>query len=474
MNPTTLIVGGGIGGLACAFRLRRLALAAGVQERIRVFEAGTRWGGVIASERRDGFLCERGPDAVLTAKPAAVDLMRELGLEERIIPVLPAARRTMIARGARLLPVPDGLYLLAPGKFWPFIVSPMISWAGKLRMLLDLVKPRRSAQVSEESLAAFVRRRLGREALERLAQPMIGGIYSADPEELSVDAAVPQFVAMEREHRSLILAIAKRARITAAAGPRYGMFASLVGGLEELVAALIAQLDGVELRLGAGVTRIERCQERWRAHLAGGASCDADRVVIAGPAHVAARLLGPVDAGLAGDLAGIPYRGVTTINAAYGKKIALPEAAGFVVPAIEHRSISACTFVSRKFAGRAPAGADLVRAAVPEEAVEGSDASLARNALADLGTWIGDGARPDLTLITRHQRALAQPVIGHAARIARIRNREKALPGLALIGNGYEGSGVPDVIAQANAAAGRLAARPKPQSSPTELERAIA
>lgn len=455
MSRSTIVVGGGIGGLACAHRLRCLAAVGGMPRRITVLEAGARWGGVIASERRDGFLCERGPDAVLTAKPAAVELMREVGLEARIIGVSPEARRTLIARGPRLVPVPDGLYLLAPGRLWPFVTSRAIGWRGKLRMLGDLFLPRRPPGVDEESLAGFVRRRLGREALDRLAQPLVGGIYSADPEALSIDAAMPQFVAMEREHRSLILAMAKRARTTAAAGPRYGLFASLAGGLEELVAALVARLEGVDLRLGTAVVGLERAAGRWNARLGDGGRIEADEVVIAGPAHVAGGLLADVDRALAGDLAAIPYRGVTTVNLGF-RQLALPGSAGFVVPAVEGRSISACTFASRKFAGRAPAEAGLLRAAIGHDAAPGDDHDLRARVLADLRILLGGTPEPGFALVSRHPRTLAQPVLGHAARVARIRARESTLPGLALIGNGYEGSGIPDVIAQADVAARRL------------------
>lgn len=455
MSRSTIIVGGGIGGLACAYRLLREADRTGIPERIAILESGSRWGGVISSVRQAGFLCERGPDAVLTTKPAALELMRELGLGERIVRVQPAARRTLIARGDRLVPLPDGLYLLAPGKLWPFIASSAISWRGKFRMLGDLVVPRRAPGVVEESLAGFVRRRLGREALERLAQPLIGGIYSADPEQLSVDAAMPQFVAMEREHRSLILGVAKRARATPAAGPSYGMFASLADGLGELVSALLARLGGVDLRLATTVVGLERGAERWSVRLRDGGRLEADRVVVAGPAHVASGLLAEVDPVLARELAAIPYRGVTTINAGFSA-LPLPEAAGFVVPAVERRSISACTFASSKFAGRAAEGAALLRAAVTAEGMSATDDVLAQRALAEVMALIRADARPDLLLVTRHERALAQPVLGHRARVARIRARQADLPGLALIGNGYEGSGIPDVIDQANAAARRL------------------
>jgi oxygen-dependent protoporphyrinogen oxidase len=247
----------------------------------------------------------------------------------------------------------------------------------------------------------------------------------------------------------------RRSATLAAAGPRYGLFATLAGGLEELVTTLVAALAGVELRLRAPVATLDRVGAGWRARTADGGVMDADEVVIAGPAHVAAALLAAVAPALAGDLAAIPYRGVATVNLGL-RRMELPESAGFVVPAVEGRAISACTFASRKFAGRATPGTALVRAAVGHELSEGGDEAVRAAAVADLQALLAGMPAPEATLVTRHPRALAQPVLGHAARVGRIRAAEQALPGLALVGNAYEGSGIPDVIAQADAAARRL------------------
>ena len=241
------IVGGGIGGLATAFRLREHAKQTNTAVSVTVYEAGARLGGVIATSHEQGFTLEHGPDSIVRSKPAGIQLIHDLGLDEALQPTQEFARSSLIAKGRRLLPIPEGLYLLAPAKLWPFALSPIISWPGKLRMALDLILPRRRAGLPEESLAEFVRRRLGREALERIAQPLVSGIYTADPEQLSLRATMPQFLEMERDHRSLILGMRKRAKdqsVATARGPRYGLFASLIGGLQTLVDRLVERLRG--------------------------------------------------------------------------------------------------------------------------------------------------------------------------------------------------------------------------------------
>ena len=262
-----IIVGAGIGGLAAAYHARKRGLS------VLLVEASDRLGGVIRTTVEDGCTLEHGPDSLVSVKPGGLELVRELGLESRLIGVPEAARKSLIARRGRLVPVPDGLYLLAPGRILPFLVSPLISWLGKLRMGLDLVLPRRAAGLPEESLAAFVRRRLGREALEAIAQPMVSGIYTADPETLSLAATMPQFLDLERDHRSLILGMMARmkkqkAMAQGASGPRYGLFLSLEGGLQTLVDALAAKLAGVDVRLNAPAASSSPCpptsRRAWR------------------------------------------------------------------------------------------------------------------------------------------------------------------------------------------------------------------
>ncbi len=466
---STLVIGGGISGLATAFRLRAAALARGETPAITVLEAGARWGGVIQSSVHDGCVLEHGPDSLIRTKPAGLRLIADLGLDGEVQGTSPEARRSLIARGDRLLPVPEGLYLLAPGRMLPFLASPLLSWPGKLRMALDLLLPRRAPDAPEESLAAFVRRRLGREALARIAQPLVGGIYTADPELLSLRATMPQFLAMEQEHRSLILAMRARSRaaagaeLAAASGPRYGLFVTLRGGLQRLTDALAAQLGGLDLRLGARATALERrAHGGFTATLADGTALAADRVVIAGPAHRAAPLLAPFATELAAELAAIPYAGVATVNLAFApEQIArLPRAAGFVVPAVEGRTIIACTFADQKYAGRVPAGTVLLRAfaggALRPEVLALDDATLVARLLADLRDLLGVRGEPRFATVHRWPRAMAQYVLGHEARVRAIRAAEAAIPGLALVGNGYEGVGIPDLAAQAEDAADRL------------------
>jgi oxygen-dependent protoporphyrinogen oxidase len=456
----TIIVGGGVGGLALAFRLVQGGVA---PADISVVEASTRWGGLLQSSERDGFLLEHGPDSLIGSKPAGLALLRDLGLEGDFQGIEPGARRALIARGGRLLPVPAGLYLLAPGRIRPFLASPLLSWRGKARALLDLVLPRRAAGRPEESLAGLVRRRLGREVLERIAQPLIGGISTADPESLSLDAAMPQVAAWEHEHRSLILAA--RARIRAggaeAAGARYGLFVTVRGGLRRVVDALLARLGGVDLRLGARATGVTREGAGWRVGLSAGGPLVTARVALALPAWAAGELLAPSEPALAGELSAIPYAGsaILTLAFAPGTIPPLPAAAGFVVPASEGRTVLAATFMSTKYAGRAPAGHALLRVflggALRAGALELADPELIGRALADLRDLLGIAAPPSLVHLDRWPRSMAQFHLGHRARVARIRAGEAALPGLALIGNGYEGVGIPDVIAQADATATR-------------------
>lgn len=443
-----VVIGGGVGGLAAAYHARKRGLS------VVLLEAAGRLGGVVHTTVEDAFTLEHGPDSLVSIKPGGLELVRELGLADRLVGVPEAARRSLIARRGRLVPVPDGLYLLAPGRILPFLASPLISWMGKLRMGLDLLLPRRAAGQPEESLAAFVRRRLGREALERIAQPMVSGIYTADPERLSLAATMPQFLELERAHRSLILGMMARmkqqqAALKNATGPRYGLFLSLQGGLQTLIDTLVERCAGTEIRLNCAARSVRAVGDAWQVE-AEGATLTARRVVLALPAHAAARLLtGP----LADELAAIPYAGVATVNLAFDGSFPLPQAAGFVIPAVERRGTIACTIAHAKYPGRAPAGTTLLRAfvggALHEQRLELSDEAMVRETLADLRLYLGALPEPRFTRVHRWPKAMAQYVVGHQERVARIR---RLIPdGLHLVGNGYDGVGIPDVVAQAAA-----------------------
>jgi len=267
MAKRVVIVGGGISGLAAAHRLVELGVE---RTQITLLEASGRLGGTLQTEHRDGFLLERGPDSFISEKPEAVALAKRLGLESRLIQTNEQFRRSFIVRNGRLRPVPEGFQLLAPSRMWPFITTDIFSVAGKLRMAAELLLPRRNGN-SDESLASFVRRRLGQEALERMAQPMVGGIYTADPETLSLRATLPRFLDMERDHRSLILAMRRqgRAQKSGTSGARYSLFLSFDRGMEVLIDALGGVVPNVRLK-----TRIEALSfnsRTWRMSTDSGA-----------------------------------------------------------------------------------------------------------------------------------------------------------------------------------------------------------
>jgi len=301
---------------------------------------------------------------------------------------------------------------------------------------------------------------------------LISGIYTADPEQLSMISTMPLFLEMEQTHRSLILAMRARSQqadMATASGPRYGLFTSLRGGLQTLIDTLVARLASasdsgrqrVEMRLRAPVSAVVRNQGRLTVALED-EYLDADQVVIVTPAHAAGAIVKTLDQLLSYLLVTIPYAGVVTVNLGFarGQIPALPEAAGFVVPAVEDRTVIACTIASGKYAERAPADGVLLRAfaggALHPGDCELSDAQLLAAVMADLRALLGIAGEPSLVRIHRWPKAMAQFVLGHGERVQGIRLRERAVAGLALVGNGYEGVGIPDIIAQADQAAIRL------------------
>jgi protoporphyrinogen/coproporphyrinogen III oxidase len=509
-SKRVVVIGGGVSGLAAAHRLLELREAAGLRgdgnrppPKVLLVEATGRVGGTVRTTRREGFLLEGGPDSFISEKPAVVELARRLGLSDRLIGTNDAHRRSFVVRNGQLRPTPEGFHLLAPARLWPFVTTDIFTWRGKARMALDLLLPRRTAgEEKDESLASFVRRRFGQEALERMAQPMVGGIYTADPERLSLRATMPRFLDMEREHRSLILALRRQARsqngnhTQGASGARYGLFLSFDEGTQVLTDALAARLSPGALMLD---TRVEAIQRRsgtqagtrgltpehasgeqmqrersgdlrrsgeagtgrggWLVRLASGETIAADAVCIALPAHAAAHLLAGLDAELAAELEAIPYASTATVNLAY-KRTTIPHALdgfGFVVPYIERRATLACTFSSVKFAGRAPDGHALLRAfvggALQPEMFALDEDEMTAAVRRDLRDLLGIEEPPLFAHVEKWPRSMAQYHLGHTGRVGRIRRRLAAHAGLALCGNAYTGAGLPDCVREGERAA---------------------
>jgi len=436
------VVGGGISGLSAAL------FAKDAGHEVDVYEASDRLGGVLATERRDGLLMERGPDAFIRTKPASIELCARLGVEligTRDIP----DRGARIVRDGKLIPLPDGLMLLAPTKIWPFARSPVMSMRGKLRLLREPTIPVRAgaSDDDDETLASFVRRRLGDEALDRLAQPLVAGIYSGDPETLSLRATMPRLLDLERSHGSLIRGMQAGATgQPAASGARYSLFQTPASGMQTLVDALVErlELDGVRLHTGRRIGSLD--------------DLDVDGTVIALPAAAAAGLLGgPV----AEDLSAIRTTGSATISFAWpAEAVAAAGGYGFVIPVVEGRFCMACTFAHNKYEGRAPEGTALLRAfvggALGPDVASLSDEELINGARDDLKELLGIAPDPELAVLSRYDSAQPQYELGHLDRVARIEAAMAARPGVALAGNSYRGVGVADCVNSAKAAVASL------------------
>ena len=464
-----VVIGGGISGLAAAHRLIELSPTA----QVTLIEASSRLGGTIRTDERDGFLLERGPDSFISEKPEAVALAKRLGIESRLIETNAKHRRSFIVRDGRLRPVPEGFQLLAPSRIWPFLTTDIFSFGGKVRMAADLFLPRRSAnEVADESLSSFVRRRLGREALERMAQPMVGGIYTADPETLSLRATLPRFLDMEQEHRSLILAMLRKARSQASAeksgtsGARYSLFLSFDRGIGVLVGALKKVLSDNSSRFSflpeTRVQSLSRTPASWTIQIEKGETLEADAVCLALPAYVCAELLSNLDQTLASQLKQIKYASTATINLAYRRDaIQHPlDGFGFVVPYIEKRSLIACSFSSVKFAQRAPAGHVLLRAfvggALQPDMFALDEATMLRHLYNDLRDLLGVTEKPLFAEVAKWKESMPQYEVGHLDRVQAIETAAAQLPNLTLAGNAYRGAGIPDCIRSGETAAEKL------------------
>ena len=456
MIDRIVIIGGGISGLAAAHRVTELNPAA----QVTLIEASDRLGGTIHTEHRDGFLLERGPDSFISEKPHALALAKRLGLESQLIQTNEEFRRSFIVRGGRLRAVPEGFQLMAPSRMLPFITSDIFSIAGKARMAADLILPRKSTN-GDESLASFVRRRLGQEALARMAQPMVGGIYTADPETLSLRATLPRFLDMEQKHRSLILAMLRQGREQkiGTSGARYSLFVSFERGMQVLVDA-VTRINA-DLRVKTRARRLT-FDRGWTITTDKDEQIKADGVCLAVPAYVAASLLSDTDERLAQKLREIKYASTATINFGY-RRAAINHPLngfGFVAPFVENRSVIACTFSSVKFSGRAPEGHVLLRAfaggALQPEIFALDETEMSRRVESDLRELLGIREDPRFIEVAKWEKSMPQYEVGHLERVGEIEALVNQIPGLALAGNAYRGAGIPDCVRSGEAAAEAL------------------
>ncbi len=472
-----VVVGGGITGLSAAWRLQKAARQTpGL--RYTVLERSARWGGKLRTEMVGGygeepFIVEVGPDSFITQKPWALQLARELGMEDRLLGTNDHKRTVYVLHRGKLTPMPDGLMLIVPTKFTPFITSSLISPLGKLRMGLELfIPPKRDG--ADETLADFMRRRLGSEALDKLAEPLLSGIYNSDAEQQSLLATFPRFRALEEKHGSLIrgMLAAQRQRMQAkgavphagnGSGKRVSMFVSFLGGMQEFVDTLAGKLSG-DLRLSTGVERLEKLPGgRYRLALDNGATLEADAVILALPADVTADLLDTLAPEAARHLRAIRTVSTGTVSLAYRTdEIGHPlNGFGVVIPRSEKRRINAITWTSTKFDHRAPAGYELIRVffggSRTPQTMELADSALLPLVREELQSILGIRAEPVFHRVYRWAQAQPQYDLGHLDRVAAI---EAALPpDLLVAGSPYRGVGIPDCVYQGQQAADKALAR---------------
>ena len=467
------IVGAGITGLSAALRL----ILQHDDIHVDIFEASSRAGGIIRTERRDGFLIEHGPDSFITNKPGGMQLYRDLGITNQLISTDNEYRRSLVVHKGQPVPVPEGFMLMAPAKPMAILKTPILSVAGKLRLLSEAVRPKKQSD-EDESLASFVRRRFGSETLDRLVQPLVGGIYTSDPEKLSLKATLPRFLTMEREQGSVIRATLAAARKSdqsngdaSGSGARYGLFAAPADGLSSLIDALQTRLresGRVRIHLESPVRSVVPPADStapWSLVIGndGADSREFDRVVLTPPAWAAAKLLeGCQDDALVRDLSAIEYASSAIVVSGHRlSDFTHPlDAFGLVVPAVENRKVLAVSFSSRKFAGRAPEGHVLLRTfvggAMQPELFDASNDDMISMVHHELQSLLGMQADPAFAIVSRYKRAMPQYHVGHLDRVQQIEERLSRMHGLELAGNAYRGVGIPDSIASGYAAADRL------------------
>jgi oxygen-dependent protoporphyrinogen oxidase len=454
------IIGGGISGLTAAFTLEEHRRSGAVD--YILYEASPRLGGVLRTEHIQGCVVEAGPDSFLTEKPSAADLCRALGLGDQLIGSNDADRKTYILLRGQLIPMPDGLMFMVPTKILPTGFSPLFSWSTKLRMARELFHPPRAAEV-DESVASFVERHYGAEMVDRLADPLLSGVYGGEAASLSVRAALPRFAEMERTHGSLGRAmLAARKKIPRSVNQTVPpLFTSLKNGMQQLIDTLIPRLSQSSLLTNTPVQSIEPQAGGWLVS-AGLKSDQFDAIILAVPTHASAHLLSICSPDLSTELAAIAYTSSITVVLGYDRDVrqSLPPGFGFLIPRSEGKRLLAATFVHNKFPHRAPEDRVLLRCFFAGSTAENmwqlSDDEIIAIVRTELQQILGLRATPLFARVYKWKSAMAQYGVGHLDRLERVERLRQQLPKIALAGNGYRGIGVPDCVRSGRDAAEQM------------------
>jgi protoporphyrinogen/coproporphyrinogen III oxidase len=458
------IVGGGISGLAAAFTLEEPRRSGAVE--YTVFESSPQLGGVLRTERIDDCIVEAGPDSFISEKPWAADLCRSIGLGDQLIGSNDAGRKTYILVRGRLIAMPDGLMFLVPTKILPTGLSPLFSWSTKFRMARELFHPSGAAE-ADESVASFVERHYGSEMVDRLADPLLSGVYGGEAASLSVRAVLPRFAEMERTHGSLgrVMFAARKKIPSPADKPPVPLFTSLKKGMQQLVETIVPRLNPASLVTNTRVRSIQPEAIGWAVRVQpdpqnpGVRTTHFDAVILALPAIAAAQILSGCSPELSAELAAIGYSSSITVGLGYDRNVrqSLPPGFGFLVPRSEGKQLLAATFVHNKFPHRAPDDRALLRCFFAGSNAENiwqlSDKALIAIVRTELQQIVGLSAEPLFARVYKWKSAMAQYGVGHLERLERVERLRQILPRLALAGNGYRGIGIPDCVRSGQTAA---------------------
>ncbi|NIA20213.1 MAG: protoporphyrinogen oxidase [Xanthomonadaceae bacterium] len=459
-NPKhVVVVGAGISGLACAYEIITQARKDNLPIEVSVIERSPWIGGKITTSHADPYTVEGGPDCFILEKPWALALVRELGMEDQLINTSSQASGTYIYSGKKLHRLPDGLIMMIPTKIIPFATSPLISWPGKIRMGMDILIPRRR-ESGDESLGSFVTRRLGKEALDKIAEPLVGGIHAGNPDNMSLLSTFPRFLEMEEQSGSLIRGMFARKKAMAEAmkkRPKTGtpprtFFISMKNGMKQLTDALAEIIGRERTKTGVEVKTIEKTGDGYSLQMADGQQLQADQLVMSSEAFATASMIKDLAPQLAMTLEQIPYVSSSIVSLVFRREdIPNPlDTYGFIVPRIEGRKIMASTWSSIKWPHRAPEGKLLMRSFVggaqQPELAELDDEKILALVRGELKDIIGITAKPEQVWINRWPRGMPQYTLGHQERLGKIDQYAQALPGLHLTGAGYRGIGIPDCI----------------------------
>lgn len=470
--PKIIIIGGGIAGLAAAVHLKSGAKAYDKTVDITLLEKNNRLGGKILTEKIDNYLIEGGPDSFLPEKVWSVNLAKHLGLEPDMLPSNDQFKGTFIYSGKQLHSLPEGVMLMVPTSFWPMAKSNLISWPGKMRMGMEVFVPKRRER-EDESLASFVTRRLGRECLEKIAEPLVAGIHTSNPDNMSVLATFPRFVQMEQKSgsliRGMIASMKNRTHAThngpppKSAAPKMTFVMSFKNGMDTLSQACVDRIGMDSIRTNASVKTIEPKGKGYSVALESGETLEADYVMIASAAYEAANMVKGFDASLAAQMNRIEWSSSGTVTVAFRKddvKVPL-NGFGFIVPRVEGRRVNAATYSSIKWSFRAPDDMVQIRVFVGgghhEELIHDlDDAGMVKTVLEELDTIVGIKANAQFSKVYRWRRGMPKYTVGHLDRISLLDRTLATHPGLHVIGCSYKGIGIGDCVHEAQIAAEKI------------------